>query len=221
MTALRLAIALCSISLTSCALFAPNDLRLKSVEVAYLGRANFNPEEADEVNSGSAEGQNAIEVLKVSFYSSKNLFELRRTMGFNIGAQAASCQPIRGKSLEIPVGYVYWKGRSVNLKREGLVELAGTQDVTYSVYMPVGREASIAARVREPEFDLQREPFDMCLAVHGGNMLGMGFTSNVLQIPQDQISSAFRKKLPGGKDRRFNGYFSVGTAIASPPAREQ
>ncbi len=196
MTAQRLAIALCSIWLASCSSFAPGDLRLKSVEVAYLDRASFKPEEAGEVSPGPAQAQDAIEVLKISFYSKKNLFEVRRTTGFNIGAQAASCQPIRGKLLEVPAGYVYGKGRSVNAKLEGLAELAATQDFTYAVYTPVRREALIGARIGEPQFDLQREPFDMCLAVHGGNMLGMEFTSNVLLVPQDLIASAFRKNSP-------------------------
>ncbi len=73
---------------------------------------------------------------------------------------------------------------------------ASGQDIAYPPYAPVRRDAAIAARTRQREFDFQHKPFDVCLRVHGGNMAGLGFTSNQVLIPQQQISNAFHKQEP-------------------------
>lgn len=187
-------------ALTSCSMTAPRDLKLKSVQLSYLDRDLFDGIHAHEVSKPSGAEQNLTEVLKVSFYSKTNLFEVRRDNGYNIGGEASSCKPINGGLIDIPIGYVYWRGYSVNTKFEDIPlsersspELAAGQVISYEVYALVRRDASVAARTQKPTYDLQRAPFDLCLRVHGGNMMGMEFTSNVVQVPQDQISSALRK----------------------------
>lgn len=185
MAACRVALVLSAACLASCTLPGPRDLRLKSVEVAHLDLDDFNPGQIRETEPG----RNTVEVLKISFHTRTNLFETRRATGFNIGAEAASCN---GGQIELPVGYVYWKGYSANAKIDS--PPASGEDMVYSVYGPVRLDSAIATRIGKPEFDLQHEPFDVCLRVHGGNMAGMQFWSNVLRVPQQQIFQAFQKQ---------------------------
>jgi hypothetical protein len=59
---------------------------------------------------------------------------------------------------------------------------------TYSIYIAIKSIPLAGQSVFD--YDLQRDPENICIQLRGGNMLGVKFMSNVIMVPKGAIAEA-------------------------------
>lgn len=192
---------LCGLLVGGCASRGLNDFTLADIQVVSPS-GDAVPGLAPDIGGRTASPKGGIPILRIDISSGVNLVELRRKNGYHISAEIVSCQT-QPAVVHVGGDYVYWHGYSVNLKENEfkdypslVTELSEKTLTTYSVYAPTARQAVVAGPLASPAFDLRVKPFDLCLTIHGGDMLGRHIVSNVITVPGGLIGSAFQAFRP-------------------------
>lgn len=175
--------------------FEIKDLKFETIKVTHIPSKNLDFDTLSEV--GSNPNDPSVKILKISFSTKANLVEITDKTDFHIGTDLVSCELIGGKRVATGGAYIYWGKFNVNTKiknfpnyTEHAQELIKNKIAIYSVISGIQYTLT---NTGSPLYDLQQSPFDLCLTIRGGDMLGRGFVSNVIVIPKEKISAALQE----------------------------
>jgi hypothetical protein len=138
--------------------------------------------------------------LKVTLSSTTDLGRLAENKNLNVAFDAASC-PLESASELSKWPYVYLSGVEVgyigltdeqrNRYKDLAARVSPPQRFEYNVY--INSKEAQSTRRAVVSYDLLSRPFDVCLRFSGGNMIGAGLTSNIVQISRSDIIEAEKK----------------------------
>jgi hypothetical protein len=180
--------ALLSGTLQACTYFVSDvrDLRLWAVSTANL-------QSQPEIVWYGGNPRPSIELLRVEFLSSVNLMERAHAHEFNVGTKIWFCDDGPDK-FSFGIGhfpYLYAGNSYVSSTATDKLEASKSDEFLYHLYLQVARKADLnGLGETEPAYDLRTNPRDLCLTIHGGNMIGGSFDSTVLRVPKEAISEA-------------------------------
>ncbi len=130
----------------------------------------------------------------VTFTSSKDLAEIARQSGYNLGVEAAYCDAdnrLRPGQLDI-YPYVYNRNGEVNFNGNAKPDLIGSL-YRYEFFLYLKSAARIENSDPGILFDPKDRSASMCFRVRGGNMLGSVSKSNIVAIPGAVIANLVSK----------------------------
>jgi len=125
-------------------------------------------------------------LLVVNFSADRDLSKVTNDNGYHIVNDASFCHDgefdASQRLLSDP--YVFDKSGEVDAR---IAFREATSPRSYTIY--VATKSILVGN--GSEYDLKRNPRDVCIKLRGRNMLGGGFASNVLLVPKAIIASAF------------------------------
>jgi hypothetical protein len=162
----------------------------------FVSASVVNLQDQSEIEWLGGDHRPSDELLKITFSSSIDLGEIARRYDYHVSTKIYFCEDGADKYKNGIARYsdVYSNQRVVayDMKREA-GQRTTHQQFLYYLYFDVVRSPSFDVfRKRLPGYDLHRDPRDLCVQVHGGNMLGESYDTNILTIPKDAIASALK-----------------------------
>ncbi len=194
-------------AVSGCALYEPHisDLALVSVEIVP----------ARVLTTGKL--RDSEPQIKITFSSEVDLVDIgqgKHFFSFPVYQETTLCKNFAsGRGGEISIGgEVFWKGGGVNgsntyyshedysaeLFRKFYPEFKEQKLKYYEAFSSIRHVMGVPHPIKVA-FDLERQPEDLCLAVHGGDMLGATYRSNTVVVPKAAIAEAFREAAARGR----------------------
>lgn len=173
--------------LEACAVVGSGDLH--DLKLVSIERTNL--KDHPEIEWLGEEPRPSKPLVAVNFSTGTNLDQLVRDYEYNIFGLASACNNGRfdkTETLQIE-RYIYdYFGRVTSKKvRESSSSYVS---FTYTFYINA-RSVSLAGDPNAFQYDLMNGHQDICVEIHGGNMLGRSFESNTLVIRRDELAKAF------------------------------
>lgn len=128
--------------------------------------------------------------LDVHLSAERDLIKYAKQYEYNILNETSLCREGQldpSKQLQND-SYVYDRLGVVEAVRKA--DDGGQDQAGYDLYIAVQSVPLASGQVFE--YNLQRDPQDVCVRLRGGNMLGDSFTSNTIVIPKAVIAEAMR-----------------------------
>jgi hypothetical protein len=180
--------------LTGCGPAHLGDLRYVSVKMIELNRE-------PELSSHPRDSRFSDLLLRLEFGSNINFIQSASKYGYNMGVFIRWCKEgAKGREMEDGFPYFYLgdlevNGASLKETRYPSIVSAKGELFIYHAYFHVNQLILVdrmSEKVSEPypPYDLTMQPEDICLSVHGGNMIGGYGTSGVVVFPKEAIAKA-------------------------------
>lgn len=183
--------------LTSCVSTEIKDIKFENIEATYVPSNNLDFDTLVEVTPNLNINDPLVKLLKISFSTSANLVEIADKTDFHIGSDLVSCELIGDKRIATGGGYIYWGKFNVSTKIKNFPQYAEHQQDLIknkiAIYSVISSIQYKLTNTGSPLYDLQQSPFDLCLTIRGGDMLGRRFVSNVVVIPKEKISAVLQE----------------------------
>jgi hypothetical protein len=137
----------------------------------------------------------ALKLLKISFETRSNLEAIAKKNEFNTSNSIFFCMdgPVKYQGGLGQFSGVYTARGAVSPYRDEKEMQSATSRGTfeYQIYIDLARESRRTPFDQVlPAYDLRHPSGDLCVRIHGGNMLGGSFDSNIATIPVEAISGA-------------------------------
>jgi hypothetical protein len=175
-------------TLQACTYFVPD---VRDLTLGTLSTANL--QNQPEIIWLGGNHRPSIDLLRIEFLSSVDLMKRAHAHEFNIGTKIWFCDDGPDK-FSFGIGhfpYLYAGNSYVSSTAADKLEANKSDEFLYHLYFQVARKADLnGLRETEPAYDLRANPRDLCLTIHGGNMIGGSFDSTVLRVPKKAISEA-------------------------------
>ncbi|POZ49532.1 hypothetical protein [Methylovulum psychrotolerans] len=133
----------------------------------------------------------SLKLLEITFESQANLIAVAADHEFNMTSEIFYCGDGPAKYMG---GYfsVYHKGAIItpSTQTRNPLKMEGQQKHSYQIYIKyIQQHADISAsgETITPKYDLSQPTEGLCARIHGGNMLGTYFDSNIFTIPKTAL----------------------------------
>ncbi len=168
-------------------LFAPSIDDLKFVSAAFINLKNH-----PEILTTRAD-KTKIELLQINFTSGNDLLSIARDHEFFLSYSIFFCSdgPEKNTSPLDPFSPIYFFNTElsdyvINDTNLNLVSQNGLYE--YRIFIEAARNARInVIQQNVPAYNLHSLSENLCVKLHGGNMIGTYFDSNILTIPKEEI----------------------------------